>query len=177
MLAHELGHIILNSRGFAAFYREKPNNPESASLVHEIAQELFNCFPDELIDRATAKRGFTPRLLLQTYVHSTEENLNNSKAGDFESSSDTARKAYALGLFCTGMRLPTRSMRRHEEKVKAKYGPTLIERERTLSKQFEGLRCQMDDSAGCFHLTQKLRDAVGMQGVIVFADPLTHQPE
>src|SRR5205814_9718593 len=76
--AHELFHIILNSRGFAGIGFSSP--PGAANLfppsmrpdamrdggvLNQVAVSLNSFFSDELIDRETAKRGFKSQLVPQ----------------------------------------------------------------------------------------------------------------
>ncbi len=181
LLAHELSHVILISRGFSGAHTvpppKRPESTESARAIQFIMRQLGDCFPDELIDRQTSKRGFTPKLLLGRQIDLIVQDLALFQVGEYESVSDLVKQAEALKLFCLGKRLAPSEMQNLENRVKLKYGPSIIEREKRLSTQFQDQRCGIDDPPQCVKLTLELRDFVGMNGTIFFANPKTHKWE
>ena len=179
LLAHELSHIILNSKGFNPLFGLKSGQgAESETALILIARQIGpDCFPDELIDRETVKRGFKPSLLLERQMHLTEQGLIPYEIGEFESSSDLNKTFVAVTLFCIGKRVPIHTMRRFERRVETKYGATIMGRDRKMSRQFQDQRCHIGDPKGCFNLILKLRDAAGMHDFISFQNPTTGQTE
>ena len=180
LVAHELTHIILNSKGLGTLFRVKPNQGEEVENVLQHIGRVIgpDCFPDELIDRETAKRGFHPLLLMERQMQLEEQGLAvDVKPGDLEVSPDLNRTFEAATLFCIGRRLPAKTMNSFERRVERIYGPTIMDRERKLTKQFAGQRCHIDDAIGCFKLKLKLRDALKLHDLIVFRNPMTGQPE
>jgi len=107
----------------------------------------------------------------------TEQGIADFSPGEFEESPDLNRTFEAVKLFCMGKRLPTKTMSSFEGRIDRIYGPTIMERERKLSRQFAGQRCHIEDAAGCFKLILKLRDALKLHGLISFQNPITRQWE
>lgn len=180
LLAHELGHVILISKGFpnGAYRVLKSEGLESDRALNVIARQIGpDCFPDELIDRESVKQGFHPELLVQRQMELTEQGLAAFEIGEMETSSHLSKEFEALKLFCIGKRIPAQSLRDFEGRVEVKYGPTIMARERTLSKQFRGKWCRLGDPSGCFELVLKLRDASKLHGYIAFRNPSTGRAE
>jgi hypothetical protein len=182
LLAHELFHVILNSRGFAdggatVPYTSGPPDPELNSALNSIVHVLNSCFSDELIDRETAKIHLKAKLLLDTEVEQTTKMGSAYGRNEGELWPEAAKNGQAVVLFCLAKRIPEPSMRTVEDKLKFGLGPGILDRESKLIAKFKGRRCQINQPDACYHLTLQLRDAAGLKDLIHMRNPKTHSLE
>ncbi len=185
ILAHELFHVVLNNKHFAAGAKPVPytlqNNGKGRDLVDEalptIASGLNSCFSDELIDREMMKHGFRPQLLLEREINETVQGANGFEPNEGDSWPDLVRHGQAMIFFCLAKRIPIQSMRDLEKKLRPIDGSTILDLEHKLIARFRGQKCQIDKPTACYKLTLQLRDAAGLKGIIVLRNPATLQPE
>ena len=177
LLAHELFHVILYNRGFTAgtipersYQIRGIDSQQSATAVNRMASTVSSCFPDELIDREMVKRGFKPKMLVDTEIKKTSEQLVNFAPGEIESSPETIKNGQALLSFCLAKRASAQSMHAFEKKFRPIIGPSILEKENNLLMRFRGKRCEINDPAGCHKLIVQLRDAAGMKGIVYVGD-------
>ena len=87
VLAHELLHVILNVKRFAAggdLTSSGSQDPQVKGL--SLGMRFVNsCFPDELIDRESVKRGLKPQLLLDRQIQLTIEGTSQLTTDQEES--------------------------------------------------------------------------------------------
>ena len=175
LLAHELTHIILTNKGFNA--EAQIETPEGTEVEENLKQAATlmggDCFADDLVDRETAKRGFKPNLLVKTQLEWTEQIVTHDPVGYYENGPDLNKTIYAVELFCMGRRVPALTMHEFEKRVATSFGPTIMEREKRLSSQFQGRRCYVGDPSGCFKVVLSLRSATQMNKFIFFKNPKT----
>ncbi len=182
LLAHELFHVILNSRGFAgggipsqdsdAGIAEADRQRVDQALAY-FAHQINSCFSDELIDRETLKRGFNPKLLLDKSVEWTVEQSAAYEANEGDEWPDLGKKGQAAVLFCLSKRLSVASMHRIETALEPKLGLSIFQLERKLALQFRGNRCDINEPDACYQLTLQLRNATGLKGIILLRNPRT----
>jgi hypothetical protein len=180
LLAHELRHVILINNGFPGvmFRLKKSLDSDSDRALYFIGKQMGpDCFPDELIDRESVKEGFKPNLLLERQMELTEQGVAQFSVGEFQDSPKLNKEFEAVKLFCLGKRVLPKTMRSFEGRVERTYGPTIMDRERNLAREFQGQRCRIDDPTGCFKLVLKLRKAMGMEDFISFFNPKTKKWE
>ncbi len=177
LLAHELFHVVLHNKGFNPGVKLAPgyvipglSTPDTDRFLAPIGTWVNSCFPDELIDRETAKRGFKPALL--TDLQAQETLTGMKELGDQRISiSELAQRGYAVSLFCLGLRRP--SSIQAIDKLADVLSPEIAKTERALRRQFAGSRCHFNDPKSCYALTVRLRDAARFEGIIALKNPST----
>jgi hypothetical protein len=189
--AHELFHIILNIRGFSGTeVFPAPNAailfPENfrqmamqkGGFVNQLAITLNSCFPDELIDRETARRGFKSRLVVQKEMNGRIRDSEEwEKKGNLEMYPDIIKHRQALDDFCVLNRLSDREKLKYESATEPMLGPPVDAYRKQLLENFKGKRCEFGDPEGCHRLTLELRGAAGYANVILLRKPKTGEPE
>ena len=178
LLAHELLHVILNNRGFAAGgmtlpSRSGPRDHELEGALNAVVGWLNSCFSDELIDREMRKRALKPKLLLDTQVEWTIQGVSAYGQSEGESWPEAVKNVEALRLFCLAKRIPEPSMRKTEDQLKRGFGPGVMDREKKLIARFKSRSCQLSQPDACYKLTLQLRDAAGLKGEIQMRNPKT----
>jgi len=176
LLAHELLHVILNNKRFAAGGDLTPSgsrDPQRAALSAGI-RLVNSCFPDELIDRESVKRGLKPQLLLDRQIELTIEGTSQLKMNEEESWPDNVRNVEAVRLFCLAKRLDMQKRHRIEQSVSRAFGKSIMTREQQLLARFKGRYCQLTQPAACYRLTVELRNAAGLKGDIQLYNPKSH---
>ena len=178
LLAHELFHVVLHNKGFNPGVKLAPgyvipglSTPDTDQRLAPIGSWVNSCFPDELIDRETAKRGFRPALL--TDLQAKEALTGMKKLADqrMSISGPLAQRGNAVQLFCLGLRRP--SSIQAIDKLADALSPEIAKTENALRRQFAGSKCHFDDPKGCYALTVQLRDAAGFKGMIVLKNRST----
>lgn len=182
LLAHELFHVVLHNKGFNPGVKLAPgyvipglSTTDSDRNLAPIGTWVNSCFPDELIDRETAKRGFTPFLLTELEAKETLTGLQQLVDQRISISDDLAQKGNAVNLFCLGLRRP--SSIEAIDKLSAALSPEILRTEKALRRKFAGDRCHFDDAKHCYALTVLLRDAAGFKGMIALKNPSTFKWE
>ena len=182
LLAHELFHVVLHNKGFnpgvtlaRGYVIPGLTAPDTNRFLAPIGTGVNSCFPDELIDRETAKRGFKPALLTDLQAEETLAGLKKSADQRIPVSDPLAQRGNAVNLFCLGLRRP--SSIQAIDKVADAWSPEIAKKERALRRQFAGSRCHFDDPKGCYALTVRLRDAAGFKGMIALKNPSTSNLE
>jgi hypothetical protein len=187
--AHELFHIILNSRGFAGIGFSSPASAadlfppsmrldvmRNGGLLNQVAGSLNSCFSDELIDRETAKRGFKSQLLPQKEMNGKIQ-LAERMSGTFETYPDLVKRGQALQDFCLLNRLSETEKLKYESATESMMGPSEDGYRKTLLQNFKGKRCEFGDPDGCHQLTLQLRQGSGFSNVIHLRKPKTGEME
>ncbi len=179
LLAHELFHVILNNRGFAAGGAPvtSTSGTRDFDLLNNVVDFLNSCYSDELIDREMVKRGLKPKLLLDRQVEWTTQMASAYERNEAESWPEIGKNGQAVYLFCLAKRIPEQSMRMVENKLKLAFGSSILNRENNLIAKVKGRRCQVNQPEACYHLTLQLRDAAGLKGLIYMRNPKTHALE
>lgn len=185
LLAHELFHVILDNKKFNAGAGLKSpyripymTMEDSMQSLHHIGTTLTSCFPDGLIDRETAKLGFKPELLTDRQVELILNQLRDASIPP-----DAAVKTVTIMQKGSGLELFCLAKRRRDipmdqiEKGESLISPEIVKAEKDLLKIFSGAQCKIDDPNGCYALTLKLRDAVGLNGILYLRNPYTLAPE
>lgn len=176
LLAHELLHVILDNKGFAAGGDLTPSgsrDPQRTAL--DIGIRVVNsCFSDELIDRESVKRGLKPQLLLDRQIKLTIEGTSQWKTNEEESWPDNVRKVEAVRLFCLAKRLDMQKRHRIEQNVSRGFGKSIMTREQQLLVRFKGRHCQLTQPEACYRLTVELRNAAGLKDDIQLHNPKSH---
>jgi len=178
LLAHELFHIILHNKGFnpgvklAPEYRI-PGISEAGTdqFIRPIGMWVNSCFPDELIDRQTAQRGFKPSLLTDLQSKEALAGMKQEVDQKVSISDPLAQRGNAVQLFCLSLRHP--SSIQPIEKLANGLSPEIVKTERALRRQFVGSKCQFHNPRGCYAMTVRLRDAAGFKGIIALKNPST----
>lgn len=129
---------------------------------------MNSCFPDELIDRKTTKRGFKPKLLMDMKVGF--RNLAAGQQND-EGYPDIAKRLQAMLNFCTMIRLSNSDRLEFKSLIAAKMGPSVSTYTQNLVTQFQGKRCAITDPSGCYRLTGQLRHAAALDDVFQLCTP------
>ena len=176
LLAHELFHVILNSRGFADGGAPVTGTTDF-DLLNKVVNNLNSCFSDELIDREMVNRGLKPKRLLDKEVEWTLQRASAYERNEVESWPEMGKKGQAVRLFCLAKRIPEQSRRKVENRMKPALGSSIVDREKKLMTRFKGRSCQIDQTEECYQLTLQLRDAAGLKGVIHMRNPKTHALE
>lgn len=179
LLAHELFHVILSNKKFDAGFglKESYQIPymtleDSIQSLHAIGTYLSSCFPDELIDRETAKRGFKPELLTERQAALILNQLNDGSIPQDAAikKASIMQNGAGLVLFCLARRhgnLPMDEI----DKGEALVSPGIVKAEKELLKNFGKAQCEIDDPKGCYALALKLRDAIGLNGILYLTNP------
>jgi hypothetical protein len=182
LLAHELFHVILRNKGFNAGVGLAPgyvipgvSASDTVRYFGPIETFVNSCFPDELIDRETAKRGFRPALLTDLQAKEALTGMKEMADHRISISETLAQSGNAVNLFCLGLRHP--SSIQAIDKLADALSPEIAKTERALRRQFTGSRCHFDDPKGCYALTIRLRDAAGFKGMIALKNPSTSKWE
>jgi hypothetical protein len=186
--AHELFHIILNSRGFAGIGFSAPASAamlfppnmrqsvmQEGGLLNRVAISLNSCFPDELIDRETAKRGFKSQLVPQKEMNGKIQSSQLIHGN--ETSLDLVKRGQGLQDFCLLNRLSETEKLKYESATELKMGPSEDAYRKRLLETFQGKRCEFSDPEGCHQLTLQLREASGFKDVIHLHKPQTGEVE
>ncbi len=178
LLAHELFHVVLHNKGFnpgvklfPGYVIPRTSEPDTDRFLAPIGTWVNSCFPDELIDRETAKRGFRPVLLTDLQAKETLTAMKKSVDQRTSISDPLAQRGYAVVQFCLGLRHP--SSMQAIDKLSDTLSPETAKTERALRRQFAGSRCHFNDPKGCYALTVRLRDAAGFKGMIALKNPST----
>ena len=186
--AHELTHIILNARGFAgvglaadasageAFRGTGIPDTTGRQMLHDMGVVLNSCFPDELIDRETRKRGFKPELLSKRNVDGSIKQYS-ALPNNYEYAADIEKRHQALNEFCLMIRLSQPARLKYEKATELKEGPTIDLLRKRLLETFAGKRCEINRPESCYPLTLQLRGAVGLKGIILLPKPKTWEME
>jgi hypothetical protein len=179
LLAHELFHVILNSKGFAGGGAAMPSasgsrDAEIDKALNDLVSVLNSRFPDELIDREMVTIHLKPRVLLDTGVEQTMKVASAFGRNEGESWPLAAKNGQAVVMFCLAKRIPESTMRLLEGKMRFGLGSSILDRESKLIARFQGRRCQINQPEACYHLTLQLRDAAGLKGLIQMRNPKTH---
>jgi hypothetical protein len=186
--AHELTHVILNARGFAgvglaadpkagaAFVGTGISDTTRQHMLDHMGVMLSSCFPDELIDRETTKRGFKPGLLLQRDMEGTIK-VYSSLPNNYEHAAEIEKHNQALHDFCLLRRLSKPLRLKCEKATELKEGPSIDMLRKRLLETFAGKRCEIDKPDACYRLTLELRGAAGLKGVILLPKPKTWEME
>ena len=186
--AHELTHVILNARGFAGVGLAADPNARAAfvgtgisaatgqQMLHDMGVVLNSCFPDELIDRETRKRGFKPELLSKRTMEGSIKQYS-ALPNNYEYAAEIEKRNQALNDFCLLIRLSQPLRLKYERATELKEGPSIDMLRKRLLETFAGKRCEIDKPNACFPLTLQLRGAAGLKGVILLPKPETWEME
>jgi len=165
-IAHELYHIILQSKGFAA----EVHTPEGAPpLMMTIGSTITSCVDDAVIDRRMAKLGFKPELLNHDAAQQMRLNPPNFSPDLFND--PVFRDGNALLIVCYSFR---KKYRNDEiETAWKKLYPGVVTRAHILAGQIGDITCE--DAATCLVRKKKIRDVLGYP--ITFCNPTTMKYE
>ena len=186
--AHELTHVILNARGFAGvglaadpkagavFVGTDISGTKRQHMLDLMGVVLSSCFPDELIDRETTKRGFKPELLLKRDMEAGIR-MYSSLPNNYEYAAEVEKHNQALHDFCLLRRLSKPLRLKFESATELKEGPSIDMLRKRLLETFAGKRCEIDKPEACYQYTLELRGAAGLKGVILLPKPKTWKME
>jgi hypothetical protein len=173
LVAHELTHVILNSRKFVGGAQPSPQSktlvPGDRELLKTDATRLISCFPDELIDRETTARGFKPALINDM----TEgfRKLADAQPNLDEGYSDILKRLQAMLNFCVLKRMSNADRVKFKSLIATKMGPSVSKYTQDLITEFGDKRCVITDPSGCYQLTRQLRHAAGLDAVFNLCTP------
>ena len=169
VLAHELGHAILCSRGIAIFSysTEEVGAKGLSEIVGLLGSTIGSCYIDPLADAEAERRGFRPEtavdaLLKKTASH-TKDEIHEAIARYGELSSALP----AIAVYCSELRPHNFSMQ-EVEKVFADE-PSVMSKLQALRKDIGRVRC--DDSMSCYALTRRLRDECALGKYLRLSNP------
>ena len=165
-IAHELSHIVLQSKGFAAMVHTPDNTPP---LMKELGFVITSCVDDAVVDRRMSRRGFKPELL----NHDTAEQMRlhppTYPANYFDN--PIVKDGNALLIVCFSFRKRYRGD--EIEPSWQKLSTDVVARAHILASQIGGIG--FDDARTCLGRKKYIRDVLGYP--ITFCNPLTGEYE
>ncbi|MGD0760585.1 MAG: hypothetical protein ABR921_16920 [Candidatus Sulfotelmatobacter sp.] len=165
-IAHELFHIILQGRGFAAMVHVSEAKVQGdARWLPELGYTITSCVDDALIDRRMANLGFDPKVL----NHDAAENLKRQPP--VAPNDPIAFNGTALLVVCYSHRL--RAPSDQIQQTWAQISPAVAQRSEVLAKQIGDIGC--NDARTCLDRKKRVRDALGYP--ITFCNPATGEDE
>ena len=165
-LAHELFHIVLQGKGFAATV-QIPQGAPSLTIVLGFA--ITSCVDDAVIDRKMSKLGFEPEVLNRDTAEGLRLSPPRFPAGAF--SDPIFVDVNALLIVCYSFR--KRYLGDDIEPTWQKVYPDVVARAHALASQIGDVNCDVAQS--CLAKKKRIRDILGYP--ITFFNPLTNQFE
>lgn len=171
VLAHEIGHALLCSRGIVIFsYSSDAAKAEGVEGISAaLGSAIASCFIDPLADAEASKRGLktemTTEALLQKARSHTKEEIHQgvSRFGELSSSLP------AIAIYCSDL-LPHSFPISDMERVFAGE-PSVISRLQELRRVLGKPKCR--DAPSCFILAKKLRDEFELRRFVLLRNPKT----
>ncbi len=172
VIAHELFHAALRHErlgsGSGTIVRGLALNADDLAAIVDAKNSLTNCYPDAIIDRRMAKRGFNPQLLEDDEKSTLIAEANLIPRGP------SYRRDGVLMMYCLSIRLRKFKMDEIYSAYQSWY-PKLGEDVQTLSNKVGRDLCDTEES--CFKKMLALRNAVGLEGELKFTNPITNKKE
>ncbi|HUJ30073.1 MAG TPA: ImmA/IrrE family metallo-endopeptidase [Candidatus Acidoferrum sp.] len=165
-IAHELSHIVLQGKGFAAEVQVPDGAP---GLMRELGFTITSCVDDALIDKRMLKEGFRPQVLNHDSAEQLRLNPPHFPAELYND--EIFRDGNALLIVCFSFR--KRYQGDEIESSWNKLQPDIVTRAHVLKAQIGDIACV--DAATCLARKKRIRDVLGYP--ITFCDPLTGQNE
>ncbi len=165
-LAHELFHIVLQGKGFAATVQI----PQGASsLMSVLGFTITSCVDDAVIDRKMSKLGFEPEVLNRDTAEGLRLNPPNFPVEAYND--PIFEDVNALLIFCYSFR--KRYLGDEIEPTWQKANPQVAARARALASRIGDINC--DAAQSCLAKKKRIRDVLGYP--TAFLNPLTNQFE
>lgn len=172
VLAHELGHALLCARGIFIYSRitDKATKNGIIDISGMLSTMIISCYIDPLVDAEAERWGLkTDKLaddLLQRVQTHTKQDAHEwvSQFGELSSAFT------AMAIYCADL-LPHSFPISDMEKV-YEDEPKVIGKLQALRRDLGKPQC--NDRVSCYILTQRLRDELGLQSLIVLLNPRTH---
>jgi IrrE N-terminal-like domain len=165
-VAHELSHVVLQGKGFAAQVAVPNGAPP---LLKQLGFTITSCVDDALVDKMVSEKGFRPEVLNHDSVEHLRSNPPLFPADSFKD--PVFRDGNALLIVCFAFR--TRYPNDDIEPIWNEYRPDIVARAHDLKAQIGDIGC--DDAATCLARKKHIRDVLGYP--ITFCNPLTGRNE
>jgi hypothetical protein len=165
-LAHELFHILLQGKGFAATVQIPQGAP---SVMSVLGFTITSCVDDAVIDRRMSKLGFEPEVLNRDTAEGLRLNPPRFPAGAFND--PIFVDVNALLIVCYSFR--KRYLGDEIEPTWQKVNPDVVARAHALASRIGYTNC--DGAQSCLTKKKRIRDILGYP--ITFLNPLTNQFE
>jgi hypothetical protein len=165
-LAHELFHIVLQEKGFAATVQIPQGAP---SLLIVLGFTITSCVDDALIDRKMSKLGFKPEVLNRDTAEGLRLNPPSFPAEAFKD--PIFADVNALLIVCYSFR--KRYLGDEIEPTWHKANPGVAARAHALASRIGDINC--DAAQSCLAKKKRIRDVLGYP--TTFLNPLTNQFE
>jgi hypothetical protein len=165
-VAHELSHVVLQGKGFAAQVAVPNGAPP---LLKALGFTITSCVDDALIDKMMSKEGFHPEVINHDSVEQLRLNPPRFPA-DFNVD-PVLRDGNALLIVCFAFR--TRYPNDEIEPFWNENHPDIAARARVLRARIGDISCE--DAATCLARKKYIRDVLGYP--ITFCNPPTGRNE
>lgn len=171
VLAHELGHALLCSRGIVVF--SVTTDTARARGVSEIASNLgsqiSSCYIDPLADAEATQRGFKTDKMADEILRKSQTYTKEQIHEAVNRNGDLSAALPAVVTYCTDL-LPHSFPISEMEKIVAGE-PSVMTKLQALRRDLGKPQCS--DSVSCFELAKRLRDELGLREFVVLINTRT----
>jgi hypothetical protein len=174
VLAHELGHVLLRSRGFHGGFRGiTAGRQRNRTFMAEAAAIISNCYEDPLADAEAKKHGFHPERISDHIAVEVERKATPTGIKVMMQQDELWPNYESVYLYCLELRPHTFK----EEQLERKFAsePRIQQAKRVLTEDLGTSPCQTSED--CFEREKRLRDWAGFRGLITIVNPKTGQEE